>query len=224
MRMPAPHMTGDVFPVARSRMMVLVATLVGLGMLLSGCGAAQPDPLSLPVTGGSDGQVGDIVVRDAMFVHKGPARADPVYRPGDTVNLQVTIVNEGDAMDRLLSLSSPIAAGGVIDGSGAILGHHALTTGDTEPVAAITLPDTSPIDLRLTDLRTAIRAGLTYPVVFTFARAGDVRLQLRVDNPDEPREDCPLPPNGRAPQVFTAPLGKAPVPPTSSPPDCSSLP
>lgn len=95
----------------------------------------------------------------------------------------------------------------------ALPGRHTLTAGYPKSVAAVTLPDTTPVGLRLTDLKTPIRAGLTYPVVFTFARAGELRLRLWVDNPDQPREDCPLPANGRPPQVFTAPIGQAPVPP-----------
>ena len=88
----------------------------------------------------------------------------------------------------------------------ALPGRHTLAAGYPKSVAAVTLPDTTPVGLRLTDLKTPIRAGLTYPVVFTFARAGELRLRLGVDNPDQPREDCPLPANGRPPQVFTAPI------------------
>lgn len=204
---------------------------LGLGLGLTGCAGGQAGYPNVPVSGGSEGRVGDITVTDAMFDYQGPIEAGMVYRPDDTVDLKVTIVNGGDTPDRLVSVSSPIAGGGIIksaqggatDGAAMILGHHTLAAGDTKPVAAITVPDTTFIDLRLTGLKSEIRAGLTYPVVFTFARAGQLRLQLRVDNPDEPREPCALPPNGRPPQVFTAPLGQAPAPPSPAPPGCSSI-
>jgi hypothetical protein len=207
----------EVFRPAQRLAAVLVAALL---VLLAGCGA---EPRIRPVTGGSEGRVGAISLTDAMFDYQGPVGGGAVYRPGDTVSMQATIVNEGNLPDRLVSVSSPIAGGGVVDGDASIPGHHTLAAGYTKPVAAITLPDTTPIDLRLTDLKTEIRAGLTYPVVFTFARAGQLQLQLRVDNPDEPREPCPLPPNGRPPLVFTAPVGQAPPPPTPAPPGCSTI-
>jgi copper(I)-binding protein len=225
--MPAQQVAvAEPFRVTRRRPTVLVATLLalwGLIALLAGCGRARFDQVTFEASGGSHGRVGDIAVSDAMFAFHGPIEASAVYRPGDTVSMQVTIVNEGTAEDRLVSVSSPIASGGAIDGDGAIPARHALSAGYTKPVAAITLPDTSAIDLRLTDLKIAIRAGLTYPVVFTFARAGQIQLQLPVQNPDQPREDCPLPPNGRPAQIFTAPLGRAPVPPMPPPPPCSSI-
>lgn len=43
----------------------------------------------------------------------------------------------------------------------------------------------------LTGLKEDIRAGLTYPVVLTFERAGQVTVQVPVGYPEEPREDEP---------------------------------
>jgi hypothetical protein len=82
------------------------------------------------------------VLTDAMFHFHGSMEASAVYRPGDSVRVQATIVNEGAVADRLVSLSSPIAGGGVIDGDGSIPSRHTLTAGYTKQVAAITLPDT----------------------------------------------------------------------------------
>ncbi|MDQ3900072.1 MAG: copper chaperone PCu(A)C [Actinomycetota bacterium] len=215
--------TAELLLVTRRRTAVLVATLLAVIALLPGCGRARGNEVTFQPSGTSEGRVGDIVLSDALFEFRGPIEASAVYRPGESVSVQATIVNDGTAPDRLVSVSSPIAGGGVIDGDGAIPGRHVLTAGYPKPVAAVTLPDTTSVDLRLTDLKTAIRAGLTYPVVFTFARAGQLGLQLRVENPDKPREDCPLPANGRPPQVFTAPVGQAPVPPIPPPPGCSSI-
>ena len=225
--MPAHQATvAEPFRATRRHATVLAATLLTLSALialLAGCGRARFDQVTFGASGGSHGRVGQIAVSDAMFAFHGPIEASDVYRPGDTVSMQATIVNEGTAEDRLVSVSSPIAGGGAIAGDGAIPARHALSAGYTKQVAAITLPDTTSVDLRLTDLKTAIRAGLTYPVVFTFTRAGQLRLEVPAQNPDQPREDCGLPPNGRPPQLFTAPLGQAPLPPMPPPPPCSSI-
>ncbi|PZS39509.1 MAG: hypothetical protein DLM62_07865 [Pseudonocardiales bacterium] len=202
---------------------VLLASLLGLLALITGCGGGPSSQIRTPVSSGSQGQVGDLVIRDATFAYHGPITDAIAYRPGDTVSVQVTIINQGTITDRLVSVSSPIAAGGAVLGAGTIPAHHTLAAGYPPSVAATTLPDTTPIDLRLNTLNTAIRTGLTYPVVFTFARAGQLRLPLRVTSPDVPPAECPLPPDGKTPQIFTAPLGQAPPPPTPPPPDCSSL-
>jgi len=218
--------TAERWRLTRRRTTVLVAallTLSGLLALLAGCGRARGNEVSFQPSGSSEGRVGDIVLTDALFEFRGPIEAPAVYRPGESVSVQATIINEGAAADRLVAVSSPVAGGGVIDGDAALPSRHTLTAGYSRPVATISLPDTTSVDLRLTDLKMPIRAGLTYPVVFTFARAGELRLQLRVDNPDTPREDCPLPPNGRPPQIFTAPIGQAPVPPIPPLPGCSSI-
>lgn len=194
---------------------MLVATLVGLVVLLAGCSTQRGQAVQ-QVTGGSVGRVGDMAVLDAVFAYEGPIVSATVYEPGDTVELRATVVNTGDVTDQLVSVSSPIAGGGLVLGSGMTPGQHALTAGHVEPIASISLLDTTPIRLLLTDLTTAIRAGLTYPVVFTFARAGEVRLELHVENPDVARAECPLPPDGKVPKVLTAPIG-APAPPTPPP-------
>ncbi len=208
----------------RRRTVVGLAALAGLAVLLAGCGGARELSVAgVPVTGASEGRVGDITVADALFTWQGPIGDGTVYQPGDTASVRATIVNDGAGPDRLVSVSSPIAGGGEVVGPATIPANHALAAGYTGPLGPITPPDTTPIGLRLTDLNTPILAGLSYPVEFTFAHAGTLRLQLRVANPDVPVPECPLPPDGKIPSTFTAPVGRAPAPPTSPAPDCSSL-
>lgn len=209
----------DMLRAARGRTAVLIATLAGLLTLLTGCGNGDVPQYLNEIGPGSDGRVGDVAVTDAVLAYEGPVEGDTVYRPGETVRVQATIVNEG-VPDRLVSVSSPIAGSGLIFGDATLPGDHALVSGYTEPIASVVLPDTTAVDLLLADLNTPIRAGLTYPVVFTFARAGQLRLQLRVDNPDEPvpGAGCPLLETEEPPRAFTAPIGRAPAPPPRSPP------
>jgi hypothetical protein len=115
--------TAELFRPTPPRMAVLVATLLavsGLIALLAGCGRARGNEVSFQPSGTSEGRVGDIMLSDALFKFRGPIGAGATYRPGESVGVQATIVNEGAAPDRLMSVSSPIAGGGVIDGDGAI--------------------------------------------------------------------------------------------------------
>jgi copper(I)-binding protein len=198
----------------------VLVLLAGLA-LLAGCSAGPAPGYLAPQGDGATGRTGDIVVTDAAFAYSGPVGDPTVYPRAGTAPIVATIVNTGDTADHLLSVSSPIAEGGSVTGDATLPGHHVLAAGP-QPGAAV-LPDTTSIQLQLTTLTGAVRAGLTYPVVLTFAAAGQVHLDLPVALTDQPRASCPLPPDGHIPKVLTAPIG-APAPPTSAPPDCSSLP
>ena len=54
--------------------------------------------------------MGSVLVRDAKIVFAGPVAAGAVYQPGDDAPLQLTVVNEGTAADKLVAARSPIAA------------------------------------------------------------------------------------------------------------------
>lgn len=205
----------------RLRCGVLVGVVV---LLLGGCTLGPPPDYLRAQGAGAAGRVGDIAVVDALVAYDGPIEASEVYEPGATARLQATIVNEGEVPDRLVSISSPVAGGAEIVGDPTLLPQETLAAGYRELPAAVTLPGTTPIELLLTDLLEPIESGLLYPVVFTFARSGELRLELPVGNPDEPRTACPLPPDGEPPGVLVAPIGEAPQPPAAIPDaDCSSL-
>lgn len=96
------------------------------------------------------------------------------------------IINEGNRADRLVRITSPIATYGVIIGDTRIPGHQTLTAGYQRPLASATLPGTDAIRIVHTGLRVPLRAGFSYPVVFNFERAGELRLELPVENPIGP--------------------------------------
>lgn len=186
------------------------------------CATEQPPPSELRVTSGAEGKIGDVSVSEVLLANR-PSPGDVVYRPGESVDVHATIANAGDEADRLVSVSSPVAATATVDGDAALPAHHALATRYPGQPPRPPNPATAEIGVRLDGLRTPIRSGTNYPVVFTFARAGVLRLDVAVDTSDVPREDCPLPPNGKPPRTLIAPPG-APVPPAPPPPHCSSLP
>jgi copper(I)-binding protein len=169
---------------------VLIAVLI-----VAGCGAGQQPQTAnqVPASGGAAGAVDSIQVRDAHFAWSGPVPGDSVHQLGDDAPLQVTIINnatslldDGFAPDRLLAVSSPIATSGRIVGDATIPDGQVLTAGYDQPVASIALPGTREVEIALVGLTEPIRAGVGYPVVFTFERAGDLRLDVPVENPQIP--------------------------------------
>lgn len=154
----------------------------------AGCGAGQEAATAQQGTSspGATGTVGSLQVRDAQFVWSGPVPGDVVHPEGGDAALQVTIVNDESGAggpDRLVSVSSPIATSHRIVGDATIADGQALVAGYDGPIASITLDGAREVRIALEDLVVPVRAGLTYPVVFTFAEAGDLRLQVGVENP-----------------------------------------
>lgn len=165
--------------------------------VLAGCAAGQLAATARHVStaGGANGQVGEIHVEHAQITFDGPVEGDAVYRPGAAAPLQVTIINSGDVADRLVAVSSPVASAVQLTGDTRMPGGHALTAGYDDPLAAVTLPKTTAIDITLAGLTTPLRAGLTYPVTFRFERAGELTLELPIEYPD----DVPAPRAGEEP-------------------------
>ena len=172
----------------------LTAGTLALVGARAGGGAGQQAQTSnqVPATGGAGGGAGTIQLRDVQFVYDGPVPDAEVYRIGDDARLQLTVINnsttlvdDGFAADRLVAVDSPLAAYGPIGGDPRLPDGQTLTAGDPppQPVASIVLPGTSSVEVSLIGLTEPVRAGLTYPVVFTFERAGDVRLEVPVENP-----------------------------------------
>ncbi len=148
-------------------------------------------------------------VRDAQVSWSEPVAGDEVYPVGADAELQVTIVNRdagADDPDRLISVSSPVATSGRIVGDATIPDGQALVAGYDGPVSAITLGDAREVTIALEGLIEPLRAGLTYPVVFTFAEAGELRLQVGVENPEV------LPPRAREAEEEPAIVGTGPDP------------
>lgn len=170
---------------------VRAAVAAVLMLLTAACGAGQNAATSEQVTNstGAVGRVGPIAVLDVEFLFTPPVAGDEVYGAGDTAPMTVTIVNTGRTADRLVRLSSPIAAGGVVVADGvSIPGGSTLTAGQTG-LSSIEVPYEDDAGLlALTGLEVPVRSGLSYPVVFGFERAGDIVLEVPVDTPDLPRE------------------------------------
>lgn len=194
---------------ASSRVVLGMVTAIMLG----GCGAGQITQTSTQVSAvdGAAGTVGQIAVRDAAIVF-GPSDTAAIHPAGGDAALQLSIVNFGATTDKLVGVSSPVARSVAIDGNPTISEGRSLIVdggganaapaptvtaapagGPTTP-AAIPTPDAqgdTSAQMVLTGLTQDIRSGLTYPVIFTFERAGVVTVQVPVADPTTPRTDSP---------------------------------
>lgn len=167
------------------------ATAAVLALLIAGCGAGQEAATGNQVShaSGAVGRVGPISVLDVEFRFSPPIAGDEVYGVGDTAPLSVTIVNNGATADRLVRLSSPVAAAGVVVADGVVIPGGATLTAGRTGVSSIEVPFEDDAGLMaLTGLREPLRSGLTYPVVLGFERAGDLVLDVPVATPDVPRD------------------------------------
>jgi hypothetical protein len=191
----------------------VIGALIG-AVALAGCGAGQLAATASQVAavGGANATVGQIAVRNAVVAFDGPAATGTAYEVGGSAPLTMSIVNQGQEADRLVSVSSPAASavevGGtrevpagqvlVVDGGPAPAAEDesgepeatesgAATDEEADAAAQAASAGEPQAQIVLTGLRERIRPGLAYVVVLTFERAGEIRLELPVANPDEPR-------------------------------------
>ncbi|OLT05641.1 hypothetical protein BJF90_01005 [Pseudonocardia sp. CNS-004] len=169
---------------------LLAAILLLVATATAACGSGQISQTAEQVSPWAGGEVGEIAVLDVAFPFRPPVAGNEVYGVGEIAPLSVTIVNHGDAADRLVRVSSPIASSGVVAEGLVIPGGQTLTAGQQGPVAGLDVSYENDAGLiALAGLSEPIRSGLTYPVVFGFERAGDVRIDVPVDLPDFPRRE-----------------------------------
>jgi copper(I)-binding protein len=217
----------------RNRAPLVVGAMI-VAVALAGCGAGQITQTSRQVAAveGANAGAGQIAVRNATIEYDEAAHGAAIYPAGAAAPLQMTIVNSGAEVDRLIAASSPIASSVEISGVLRIPGGQALTvegapvrvavpqpvapapaeagpaaTPEPAPGAEPTAPPAAappttvappPVDegepggasIVLMGLREEVQAGRTYPLVLTFERAGDVRFDVPVANPETLREDA----------------------------------
>lgn len=202
----------------RTRAPLVVGALIA-SVALAGCGAGQITQTSRQVAAveGANAGAGQIAVRNATIEFDAPAHGDAVYPAGADAPLHMTIVNAGTEVDRLVAASSPVASSVQVSGVLRIPGGQTLAiegapaplptplpAGATPapppagtPATTLPTPAAPPAEeaeagvgnIVLTGLREDIQAGRSYPLVLTFERAGDVRFDVPVANPDTLRED-----------------------------------
>ncbi|MCE3552812.1 copper chaperone PCu(A)C [Pseudonocardia sp. RS11V-5] len=170
---------------------VLAAGTATLGALvLSGCGAGQLAQTSEQVSavGGTGGVVGDVAVRNAEIAWPtGLAPTGTVYQKGGQALVEMVIVNDGGAADRLVSASSPVGTQVTVTGEQTLAPRLPLVSGTEGDVTAI--PGAKRVTVEITGLQDDIVAGRTYPLTLVFEKAGPLTVDLPVANPTTPRQD-----------------------------------
>lgn len=165
---------------------MLGATVFGLGaaLLVAGCGAGQhtqTDSQQAAINGAA-AQVKDIAVRDAELAY--PEGTEPAaYDVGTDADAMLSIVNQGETSDQLVSAQSPSAQKVTISGDRAVPFGKSLAIGPGEPSTDTGLHGS----IVLEGLTKQVRPGQTAELTLTFRDAGRVTVELPVAAPEEPR-------------------------------------
>jgi copper(I)-binding protein len=191
--------------VSRTRPTTLAAAALVAAAVLTGCGAGQVASTATQVsnTTGGNAQVGPLALRTVAIAFDGAVEDGAVYRRGEDAPLNMTVVNEAGETDRLVSASTPLAESVEISGTTDIASGRSLVVGgDTQQQGAGSpggAPVTTPqpreegeptASVVLVGLREDVRSGISYPITFTFERAGDVTVAVPVDSTAEAREEA----------------------------------
>ncbi|WP_300012039.1 hypothetical protein [Pseudonocardia sp.] len=190
---------------------LLTGALVG-ALALTGCGAGQISGTAEQVAAVSGANVGSgpIVVRDAVIEFGEQVAGDVVHARGSDAPLSMTIVNEGAEADRLVSATSVWASEVRISGATAIPAGRAVVVQGVPPAPPVEEPDSEDSSVTptptpaptvapaggtqvvLAGLVDDLRSGLTYELVLTFERAGEITMRVPVGSTEEPREAEPV--------------------------------
>ena len=183
------------WPTPQARRVCLAWLLAGVLVVLAlgACGDnAVPRGVAAP---GASGNVGSLKLRDAVLSDPGADAEFPGYDRGEDALLLVTIVNDGDTDDELVSVTTAAAKRVTIQGATTIPpGGSVSSIPDADnplpaPVWAVpSQPIGDPIDgaelsIVLRDLTTEIPPGIPTEVTFGFRQAGEVTLRVPVYTP-----------------------------------------
>jgi copper(I)-binding protein len=178
-----------------TRAALVAGALIG-ALALAGCGAGQITQTAeqQAAVSGANLTTQHIEIRNAEIEFPvGGSQRLAAYTAGSSAPVTVSIANDDDLPDRLLSASSPVAESIRVTGDTQIAAHGALTA-STTPGGVVGNVGT-PIEISLEGLRQDIGPGLSYPVTFVFERAGSVTVDMPMGNADN------LVPGGGAPNA-----------------------
>jgi periplasmic copper chaperone A len=170
-----------------ARVVACCACALTVALPLAGCGAGQITQTDRQVAAvdGAFGNVGNAIALRNVYIPY-PPNKDGTYPAGSTVPVILTIINQGDSPDELVSVSSP-AAGRV-----AVLGTTQIPAGTTV-------------------ISTTGSGGLTSPLV-----VGELRVLLTTDQPLPAGLNTPLTVQFRNAGKITLPVPMAPPPTSAS--------
>ena len=113
-------------------------------------------------------------------VEKAWARATP--SAGATGIVYLTLINTGPAADRLIGVSTPLAAAAglhIMVMEGTVMQMHHLDALDVKPGESVTFKP-SGLHIMLTQVKQALKPGDRFPLTLDFEKAGAVEVQVLV--------------------------------------------
>ncbi|MEU3272799.1 copper chaperone PCu(A)C [Saccharomonospora sp. NPDC006951] len=170
----------------KRRMLGAAAFGLGAALLVTGCGAGQITQTDTQVAAvnGAEAQVGTMAIRNAELAY--PTGGEPaVHTEGSDADVLMSIVNQAGEDDQLVSASSESADNVEIGGERGIPGATTLAISPTAPENGNQLHGT----ITLQGLKQEVRPGQNLVITLTFREAGEVRVDLPVMAPTEPREE-----------------------------------
>ncbi|MBX4169443.1 hypothetical protein K3M35_12320 [Rhodococcus sp. DMU2021] len=195
------------------RVVTALALAAGAALTMSACSAGQITQTSTQVAAinGSNVDAGSLALRNVHVIY--PNSEEYSIEPGGTAQLGFTIVNLDPYVgDNLTGISTDFAAS-VTGTPIEVPPQSSVVAGVSEANAALVeevdesprpnsteeTPSPAPASVvnsvELVNLSEGVRPGLTIPVTFTFAEAGDVTLSVPVDaGPELPRDESELSP------------------------------
>ncbi len=162
----------------RRHLIFPVAVAMAAALTMSGCAAGQISQTADQVAAidGANATVGDLGVRNAQFA----TPAGQAWKAGTDVPLLFWVTNDGLSNDTLTQVSTPAAASVVISGEAVVPGSTHLEFGTD-----------SKVTVTLKGLAADLPYGISVPVTFVFAKAGQLTTNVPVQVPAERSGDRP---------------------------------
>ena len=116
----------------------------------------------------------------AIKIDKAWARA--TMQPGATGVVYLTLSNSGPATDRLVGVSSPVAAGAglhIMVMEGTVMQMRPVDALDVKPGDTVQLKPGG-LHIMLTNLKEALKQGQHFPLTLDFEKAGRVEVEVTV--------------------------------------------
>ena len=149
---------------------VLVAVLLPLALTACGSSRTPHTYEERPTVDAAQASFGDLALRNVTIT----APEEDELATGDSATVTATIVNEGEAPDRLVSVSTEAATSvELVDGEGA--------TAERIDLPGLRAVGESDFAVRLVGLTQALRPGQHVELTFTFTRAGRQTLLVPVE-------------------------------------------
>jgi copper(I)-binding protein len=188
---PAEISTRAISTGAKSRRATTRVGLAVCGLFaataIAGCGAGQISQVATqePAVNGTGGVVDHIALRN---VHLQAEQTSAAVAPGTDVELIFTATNQApDADDRLLRVTTDVGTV-TLAGDTVVPANGLLEVGVPDGVEELAADEDVKAAEATLVLSEPISNGLTYPITFTFERAGDKLLNVPISAGNSPRQ------------------------------------